>query len=261
MKTININPQYTDNTPLNTFISNLPDSFAAEGEMLWNGRNKIKAFDISQGEGARRMVVKRFKHPNIIQKIGYAFRKHKARKAYENGMELISRGINTPMPIAFAEYRSSCFVKDAYYICDELHGYTEIRNDIEKEDWNKDLVTALAGFFAQMHNAGILHHDLNNTNILYALTDGNYHFIVIDINRITFYDSIQNIRMKDRIENMTRFTADYDLFLHFALEYAKACNMQNPDEWTDVALKQKKQHDINWDRRKHILHTIKNFFK
>ena len=177
MKTIQINPKCTHNDMLCSFSNNLPDSFVDGGEILWNGRNAIKAFDIDNTDS--RIVVKRFKHPNFIQQIGYTIRKHKARKAFENGMELISRGIDTPTPIAFAEYRNNGFIKDAFYICDELVGYTEIRQDIERSDWNRDVIKALAHFFAQMHKAGILHHDLNNTNILYALTDGEYHFIVI----------------------------------------------------------------------------------
>lgn len=259
MKTIQINPKYTHNDMLCSFINNLPDSFVDGGEILWNGRNAIKAFDIDNTDN--RIVVKRFKHPNFIQQIGYTFRKHKARKAFENGMELISRGIDTPTPIAFAEYRNNGFIKDAFYICDELVGYTEIRQDIERSDWNRDVIKALAHFFAQMHKAGILHHDLNNTNILYSLTNGEYHFIVIDINRVTFYDSIQSISMRERIENMTRFTSNYDLFLLFAQEYAKACQIPDSEAWVRSAIEQKKRHDRNWDRKKFLLHPNRWFKK
>lgn len=257
MKTVIINPTYAENSRLKSFISQLPHSFTDGGSMLWDGRNKIKRFEIAPDASGKKMVVKRFKRLNIFQQIGCAFRKHKARKAYDNGMMMKSRGIQTPEPIAVAEFRKCCFVKDAYYACEELLGYTEIEKGLGIDQWDKKLTQALASFFAQMHEAGVLHHDMNSTNILYRLKDGEYHFTVIDINRVTFRHSIHEMTMKERIENMTRFTGKDDLFLFFAREYAKACQMPEPDQWVSIAMAQKKQHDLNWDRRKRLLHPFR----
>lgn len=260
MANCTLNPSYQKYSELNAYINNLPESFEHSGNMIWNGRNKIKAVDITMDD-VKRMVVKRFKCPNFIQNIGYIFRSHKARKSYENGMEMIHRGINTPEPIAFVEFRKGLFLTDAYYICKELEDCTEIREAFEKEEWDKDVAKALAHFFAQLHKCGILHNDMNNTNILFTRKDGDISFTLIDINRVTFYDSIQDIPMKERIENMTRFSGRYDLFLFIAKEYASACGIPNPEQWAEQALQQKKQHDRQWVRSKALTHPLRTISK
>ena len=62
--------------------------------------------------------------------------------------------------------------------------------------------------------------------------------------------------MKERIENLTRFTGRIDLFEHVAREYAKNCGLPI-EEWTKEAVEQKKRHDRNWYRRKRILHPFR----
>ena len=260
MANYTLNPSYKKYSELNAYINNLPESFEHSGIMIWNGRNKIKAVDITMDD-VKRMVVKRFKRPNLIQKIGYVFRSHKARKSYENGMEMIRRGINTPEPIAFVEFRKGLLLTDAYYISRELEDSTEIREAFEKEEWDKDVARALAHFFAQLHKRGILHNDMNNTNILFSRKDREIRFTLIDINRVTFYDSIHKIPMKERIENMTRFSGRYDLFQFIAREYASACGIPNPEQWTEHALRQKKQHDRQWIRRKAMTHPLRALSK
>lgn len=260
MSDYTLNPSYAQSSELNAYIANLPESFERSGILIWNGRNKIKAVDITIND-VKRMVVKRFKRPNLIQKIGYIFRSHKARKSYQNGMEMIRRGINTPEPIAYVEIRKGLLLSDAYYLCKELTHCTEIREAFEKEEWDKDVAKALAHLFAQLHERGILHNDMNNTNILFSNEEGEIHFTLIDINRVTFHDSIHTIPMKERIENMTRFTGRYDLFQFIAKEYASACGIPNPEQWAKEALMQKKQHDRNWNRRKAITHPLRAISK
>lgn len=253
-----INPVYENDSKLHTFIDSLPDSFDNGSNILWNGRNKIKAFPLSlcNSDGTEELVVvKRFKKLNPIQKVIYAFRRHKARKAYENGLQLQARGFDTPEPIACVEIWRSVFLSDAYYLCRHFSG-TEIAESLNKDDWDKDVAAAFAAFVARLHEAGILHHDLNSTNCLYNCINGEYKFTLIDINRMDFYDDISAISMVDRIENLTRFTGRYDVFEFVAREYAVVCGL-NVDEWSSQALAQKKRHDRNWYRRKRILHPWK----
>ena len=248
-KTITINPKFSNDAQLQTLIEGLPESFESEGIMLWNKRNQIKDFG--------NIVVKRFKQPNWLQKSVYAIRKHKVRKAFENGLELIRRGFDTPEPMAAVELRDGFLLKEAYYFSrpDHAHGIKELT---DRDDWNKPLATAFARFAAQLHQAGILHHDLNNTNVLYKLAGNgtDFHFSLIDINRMTFYPIGQQIPLTDCLENLTRFTGRMDLFEFVVREYAKARNMD--EAWvTGLGVAQKKQHDRNWYRRKRFTRLFK----
>ena len=69
-----INPKYNF---LTDFIYHLPGCFFKDGETIYQGRNILKKYDI-QGY---RLIVKRFKRPNIINQIVYSFfRRSKARR-------------------------------------------------------------------------------------------------------------------------------------------------------------------------------------
>ena len=249
---IHIAEPYKNDIQLKKLIDNLPDSFSNVGEMLWNGRNKIKAFKMECG---KELVIKKFKTLNPIQRIIYALRPHKAHKAYINGIELIKRGFHTPYPIAYVEIRNWQFIKDAYYIC-ERNDMPPIEDLLYRDDWDNNLASAFALFAVQLHKQGILHHDLNDTNVRFTNDGNKYEFSLIDINRMSFYDSIDDIPMKERIENLTRFTGRIDLFEHVAREYAKNCGLPI-EEWTKEAVEQKKRHDRNWYRRKRILHPFR----
>ena len=54
---------------LRDFAERLPELFDREGEVLHAGRNTIKAFE-AEGE---RLVVKRFKRPNLLRAVIYTF--------------------------------------------------------------------------------------------------------------------------------------------------------------------------------------------
>lgn len=254
MKTkVYIANEYEGNASLEAFIHALPQSFEQGGEMLWNGRNKIKSFVLDDGKD---IVVKRFKPLKAIQKFGYLFRDHKAHKAFVNGQELVRRGFDTPQPIACVEHREGGLISDAYYLCGH-NDMPPIEDLLCRDDWDKELATAFARFVASLHQQGILHHDLNDTNVRFARNEkGEYAFSLIDINRMSFYDKMDDIPMKERIENMTRFTGRLSLFEFVAKEYAAVCGL-DINACGQQAVEQKKRHDRNWYRRKRLLHPFR----
>jgi len=54
---------------LRQFVRQLPELFPASGEVLHDGRNQIRAFDI----GGERLVVKRYKRPSAFNAVMYSF--------------------------------------------------------------------------------------------------------------------------------------------------------------------------------------------
>ena len=97
-----VSPEYQH---LNDWVQQLPRLFAAgEGEVLYNGRNQIRLFEVD-GE---KLVVKRYKKHDIIKTLVYTFfRKNKARRSYENAMSLRQRGFQTPREVAYMECTNS----------------------------------------------------------------------------------------------------------------------------------------------------------
>lgn len=245
---------YKDDSCVEHYISHLPSSFEQGGAMLWDGRNKVKAFTMASG---KEIVVKRFKKLMIVQKIGYLFRTHKAIKAFANGCELVRRGIDTPQPIACIMHYQHKLVADAYYIC-ERNDLPPIEDLLYRDDWDEELATAFGHFVVTLHRHGVLHHDLNDTNVRFARNEnGEYVFSLIDINRMSFYDRIEDVPMRERIENITRFTNRIKLFELVARIYAREFGL-DIDQWLPQAIEQKQRHDRNRRWRKRMVHPFRH---
>lgn len=258
MRILQVTSAYARNQSLMQLIDTMPWSFDNGGVLLWNGRNKIKSFCLSTEGNSVEVVVKRFKHLSLIQKVVYAIRKHKARKAYYNALELVRRGVRTPAPVAFIEQRNGLWLTDAYYIS-EATSLRSIESEVDRDDWNRKLATAFGQFVATLHSNGVLHHDLNDTNVLYDTDSaGNYRFEVIDINRMKFYDCGNDIPQKECIENLTRFTGRIDLFEYVIRAYAAARNIKDIEAFAKSAVAQKRLHDLKWRRRKRFSKLFKH---
>ena len=83
---ITINPAIRHVQP---FIERLPEVFPVSGEVLHEGRNQIRAFDI----GGESLVVKRYKRPHLFNRVMYSFfRKNKARRLVAHGIKMMCGG-------------------------------------------------------------------------------------------------------------------------------------------------------------------------
>lgn len=253
IKTV-ISFEYQMNPKVQEFVEHLPVIFEKEGEILYNKRNLIKRFRIDPSdEILNSIVVKRYKRPNLIQKITYTyFRSSKAKRAFYNAAELRKRGVSTPQEIAYIEQNENGFLKYGYYISGSDDAPAIRERLIELKDFDKLMAADFAVFAAILHEKGILHHDLNSTNVLYHANNGHYSFSVIDINRMKFYPEGQMPSREDCFENLTRFTGRMDLY-----EYVLKCYLEKRAWYTEAtmqeAIETKVRHDEQWKRRKSFL--------
>ena len=201
------------------FCKTLPLGFNNSGTILYDARNVIRKFrldydDIYDVE----IVVKRFHKPSFINRIVYKFfRKSKAERAYNNAVQLLKRGISTPESLAYIESYRNGLLDYCFYISgvDDAPPIKNLLLDPEKFD--RKLADAFAGFVATLHNRGILHHDLNSTNVLYHQhSDGTYTFSLIDINRMKIYPQGSTPSLIECMDNLTRYCGDMTLFEYVA---------------------------------------------
>lgn len=256
---VELHPALAADDELIAVVGNLPLSFdIVEGETLHRGRNVIRRLHLT----AAALIAKRFRRPNLFQSIYYTItNSSKARRAFNNAVELLRRGIDTPHPAAFAEQRTLGLITDCYYFCAEDDAPAIAAPLNKAEQFDPQLATAFALFAAQLHRKGILHGDLNSTNTLYRLRhDGSYRFSVIDINRMKFYAEDHLPPLDECLENLTRFTGRMDLFEHvataYASEMAEAFGLSSED-LKQRAIARKQLHDQRWRRRKRMLHPFK----
>lgn len=225
------------------------ENFESSGVVLFSGRNVIKSMVVDGQD----VVVKRFRRPNFFQKIAYTFFcKTKAYKAFHNAKTLIERGFSTPVPIRYIETFRFGLVDYCYFIS----GHDDdppIEQLLDRDDWDRELATHFARFVADLHARGVLHHDLNDTNVRYS-TD--FRFSLIDINRMKFYPLGQDIPLRECLDNLTRFTGRMDLFEYVVREYSRTRKLDE-QQTTRLALDIKTVHDRNWYRRKRFTGALK----
>ncbi len=212
------------------FVKSVPKIFDLDGKVLFRGRNIVKLFTFN-GEP---LVVKRYKIPIFIQRIVYTFfRKSKAERAYIYAKKLREKGFNTPKEIGFIEIKHHLLFRDGFFIS-ELSYLPSLESLKEKEPLDTTVIDSLAKFLVSLHLSGVLHGDLNLSNILYEKTiEGEFAFTLIDTNRSRFSSEITK---KDCIDNLKRITHDRSLMKDIIRHYA-IIRGWNPDETAEMVIR------------------------
>jgi len=208
-----VNPTYDH---LRGFIESIPNSFETEGRIIYSGRNLIKVMEVDGIE----INVKRYGIPAFVNRVVYSFfRVPKGRRAFEYPQMLLQKGFETPVPIAYIEQRRCGLIDYSYFVSMQSpyqRNFYEFGNaDIEH---CKDVVIEFARYTAELHQAGIMHRDYSPGNILFDKINGKYHFMLVDINRMSF----GRISVEMGCANFARLWGQKAFFRLLAKEYAQA---------------------------------------
>lgn len=257
MTHIEITSGYKDNKLINEFVKNIPIIFNNKGRLLYDKRNTIKSFSIDSTDVPfQELVVKRFKSPHLFQSLVYSFfRSSKAFRAFSNASELRKRGVNTPQEIAYIENFQNKLLKSSYVITSFTNGQPIRDFLMAPEGFNHIVAEAFARFAVELHQKGILHHDLNSTNVLYHQSEQGNYFSVIDINRMEFKSPPKELTPAECFNNLTRFTGQMDLFEYVLQHYITYRSWKK--EMIEDAIKIKINHDKRRIRKKAFFNNLK----
>ncbi len=230
------------------FINELPKVFDSSGETLYTGRNTVKYFTVD----GTSVVVKRYKQPNIVQCFVYSFfKKSKAERAYLYADELRKRGFNTPNGIAFVEIKKCLLLRDSYFVSDYCD-LPPVMPLLKKDDFDREVADSLAHFLVSLHTKGVLHGDLNLTNILYdKAAEGDSCFWLIDTNRSKFKQPSKN----ECVENLKRLTHNRVLMDYVVRRYAELRGW-NADETVENVMRSL----LKFESHRAALKKFKAFF-
>ena len=155
--------------------------------ILLEGRNTVVAVPIEVPPGRMmETVIKKFRTAGL-KKLRTLWSSGKAVRAWRGAVACLAAGVPTPLPLAYLERRRRGLVVESLYASAFIPEAVEIRGLFRELEPPRSaaLIASLAPFLAACHNAGILHRDLSDGNILVrgAQTE-DFEFFLIDTNRI-----------------------------------------------------------------------------
>ena len=189
-------------------------------DIIKKGRNTLKIFDL----GKKKIVVKSFKAPNILNKIIYTFfRETKAERSYNYAKKLLEFKIKTPYPIAFYETKKNFLIHRTFYVCEYIN-YDFTFSDFILNKYEFEKITRLFSEFSyNLHQNNINFLDNTPGNTLIVAKDNSFDFFLVDLNRMKFEKMTFNKRMR----NLSKLTKDLKIIKAISVEYSKKINIDN----------------------------------
>jgi len=200
-------------------LESIIQNFETLGNYDYEKRNKMRSIKIDD----LNLNVKSFKIPNIINKIAYKFlRKSKAERSYSYANILISKGIDTPQPIAYHEFFSLYGIKNSYYFSEHIDYDIMYRTLVSDPNYHEHekILRQFTQFTYHMHEKGVYFKDHSPGNTLIKKNGDNYDFYLVDLNRMDFLD----LGFDARITNFSRLTPKKEMIEIMSDEYAKLIN-------------------------------------
>lgn len=251
-----INPRYNFLSPHIKRLQD-PSYFDTHGTLLHTGRNVIKLFE---AEGVR-YVVKSFCQMTGFNRLIYGrLRPSKAFRAYSHAARIRRMGIDSPEQIAVVDIRRGLKLRHSYFV--SLYSEYSSAATLTEEDFMHDAeriagLDALSRFIYKMHRNGILHHDLNISNILYGKNiSGQYVFQVIDANRMSFHSRLS---VKERLKNLRRLSCTPMAFTYILERYASYAGYPS-QEWFFKGFLARSLFEIHVWHKNRLKQSLKRIF-
>lgn len=246
---LTINPTFR---PIADIIKAIPQTFDQSGETIYRGRNTVKILDSPAGN----LIVKKFGHHNIFQRIYYTFiGTGKACRAYRFASEYNARGIKSPQGIAYIEINHGPLLGESYFISAQSHSIECFDYLVSRGRRDTRLIADIAALLVRMHESKIMHGDPNLKNILFDHTpDGRYELTVIDTNRSRILKEAPTYAQC--VNNLKRVTHKRELLSMIAYEYAMMRHF-DPGKFSDDVL----DGLTRFERNRRIRHALKRFFR
>jgi len=151
-------------------------------------RTRVTVVDVGDRDRPRRLCVKEFIRPSLLQRINDAFRGSRARLAWIGANACEVRGIGTPKAHAMAEagprsFLITDFIDGAVSFNWYASDFGRPRDRKATRKW-RAFVREAADFVRLLHSHRLRHRDLAGKNILVREKDGGWEFYLVDVGDI-----------------------------------------------------------------------------
>lgn len=249
---IKISPRYKESEPFVRALAH-PDFFNSNGVSMHEGRNTIKRFE----EGGHLFVVKRYGHLTLFNRLIYGtLRRSKAERAYRHAIRLRKLGIDTPEEVASLEIRRHGLLYESFFVSawSDYQPVAPVTDLDTQRPEVRAVLDALTEFLFRMHRAGILHQDLNISNILYRNEGfGKFSFQVVDTNRMSFR---RHLTVRQCLDNLRRLSCPVPAYLYILEQYARLTRGNS----STIQLRGTVMR-LFFEMRQHVKYVIKALFK
>ena len=174
--------------------------------------NRVRSVISMQGSDINEsgIYIKYFKRGGYRDYIKHLFVPTKARTEWEVGNALLSKDINTALPLAISEEkRRLLLVTETVTNSEELMEFCQANFEgnlaMGKEAEKRVLLDILALFIRDIHEKGFCHYDLHAGNILIKFKEkqnvSDYDLYLMDLHRVKIF---KNISIRKRMYNLSQ---------------------------------------------------------
>lgn len=177
-------------------------------------------------EGSLPVIVKGYGPQRWIKNVGDRRRGTAAERAWRAALHLQAAGVGTPLPLAWLERWQGGRLAEAYFVAQRIEGISngrdELRHLLRYEAFTDRLIPfmeTLAAAIRSLHDAGVIHGDLGNQNILMRRAGDAVWTEVqfIDLNRARVMD--RPLSERERALDLSRIYLPSDLLRCFFQMY------------------------------------------
>ena len=186
----------------------------ASGELdldLWRRKQRVRVVK----DGLHRTVyridltdqavyLKHYRCRRVSQAVRHLFRASAARREWDKANELARRKIPTIHPVGLGEQVSACLVRDNFFVSEAVprsHSLDDYAAKVlallpegERSRQRRQLCVELAKLTADLHRAGVFHHDFHAGNVLVQRTESaalpalaaGFRLLLIDLPSVAF---------------------------------------------------------------------------
>lgn len=132
------------------------------------------------------------------------FRGSKAQRAFHMACLLTEYNLDTPIPMGYIERRRKNRIIENYYLSESLHPQLNLRELAQKSDKSsvEPVLNSVANFANRLHNAGVMHRDMNLGNFLVHRDESGLRIAMIDLNRcirLPYFPAVMKVKDISRL--------------------------------------------------------------
>ena len=203
--------------------------------------------------------MKSFGPVSFIRQMRTRRRGSKAKRSWLAAEYLNSRGVGTPDPVAYLERWERGRLKDSYFIAAYIDDAETLRDALarlfdEQPECEKflDLLEQVAQSVRTMHDAGFVHRDLGNTNILLERDGpGRWRDLrIVDLNR---GEIGATVGLRERARDLSRLALPSHLRRLFMRMYWNSLPPEGMARWASIYVRLHRW----WVQSRRLRHPIR----